>query len=91
MRQSGGARIDSVMSTDIVVLEAETDLRDALRVFERHPIRRLPLVAGGRIVGMLTMDDLVVNLTDDLARLSRPITAQVLFGHRETVGLATTV
>ena len=34
---------------------------------------------------MLTMDDLVVDMTADLGRLSRPITAQVLFGHREPV------
>lgn len=77
------ARVDAVMSTDLVVLAADADLRDALGIFESHAIRRLPLVEGDRVVGMLTMDDLVVDLTGDLVRLSRPITAQVLFGHRE--------
>jgi hypothetical protein len=38
---------------------------------------------------MLTMDDLVVDLTADLARLTRPIAGQVLFGHREPVAPAT--
>lgn len=84
-RVSPDARIDSVMSTELVVLSPDADLRDALRVFEGKAIRRLPLVAGDEVVGMLTMDDLVVDLTDDLARLIRPITAQVLFGHREPV------
>jgi hypothetical protein len=32
----------------------------------------------------------VVDLTDDLARLTRPITAQVLFGHREPAAPAPT-
>jgi CBS domain-containing protein len=82
-RASADARIDSVMSTDLMTLAPDADLRDALRVFERHPIRRLPLVADDRVVGMLTMDDLVVDLTGDLNRLTRPIAAQVLFGHRE--------
>jgi CBS domain-containing protein len=77
------ARVDAVMSTDLVVLAADADLRDALGIFESHAIRRLPLMEGDRVVGMLTMDDLVVDLTGDLMRLSRPITAQVLFGHRE--------
>jgi CBS domain-containing protein len=77
------ARVDSVMSTGLVVLPADADLRDALRIFESYALRRLPLVDGERVVGMLTMDDLVVDLTGDLARLARPITAQVLFGHRE--------
>jgi signal-transduction protein with cAMP-binding, CBS, and nucleotidyltransferase domain len=85
------ARVDSVMTTDLMVLPADADLRDALPIFERHALRRLPLVEGNRVVGMLTMDDLVVDLTADLARLTRPITAQVLFGHREPSTPATTI
>ena len=87
-RASSDARIDSVMSTDLIILAPDADLRDALRIFERHAIRRLPLIAEQTLTGMLTMDDLVVDLTADLARLTRPITAQVLFGHREPVAPA---
>jgi CBS domain-containing protein len=82
-RATPDARIDSVMSTELFTLAPDADVRDALRIFERHAIRRLPLVADDRVAGMLTMDDLVVDMADDLARLTRPITAQVLFGHRE--------
>lgn len=82
-------RVDSVMTTDLVALAADADLRDALPIFESHALRRLPLVADDRVVGMLTMDDLVVDLTGDLARLTRPITAQVLFGHQEPATPAT--
>lgn len=67
------SRVDSVMSTDLITLEPDADLRDGLKFFEGHPIRRLPRVAGQRLVGILTMDDLVVDMTADLARLARPI------------------
>jgi hypothetical protein len=40
------------------------------------------------IVGMLAMDDLVVDLTGDLARLTRPTAGQVCFGHQEPVAPA---
>jgi signal-transduction protein with cAMP-binding, CBS, and nucleotidyltransferase domain len=83
------ARVDSVMTTDLVVLTPDADLREAFRIFERHALRRLPLVADDVVVGMLTMDDLVVDVTADLARLTRPITAQVLFGHEEPATPAT--
>jgi CBS domain-containing protein len=82
-RLSPDARIDTVMSTDLVTLPPDADLRDAFRVFDEHAIRRLPLVADGRLVGMLTVDDLVIDLTADLVRLTRPVTGQVLFGHPE--------
>jgi CBS domain-containing protein len=78
------------MSTDLVTLAPDADLRDALEVFEEQPIRRLPLVDGERLAGMLTMDDLVVDLTADLTRLTRPVVGQVLFGHREPEAPATT-
>jgi CBS domain-containing protein len=77
------ARIDAVMSTDLVTLAPDADLRDALAVFDAQPIRRLPLVAGDRLVGMVTTDDLFVDLVGDLGRLVRPVTGQVLFGHPE--------
>lgn len=89
-RVSPDARVDSVMSTDLVTLPADADLRDALGAFESTPVRRLPLVEGGRIVGMVTIDDLVIDLASDLGRLSRPITGQVLFGHQEPASPATT-
>jgi CBS domain-containing protein len=76
-------RVDSVMSTDLVTLDASADLRNAIRIFSSHPIRRLPLLDGGRMVGMITIDDLVVDVTSDLAELIRPLTGQLLFGHPE--------
>lgn len=82
-RLSPDARIDGVMSTGLITLPAAADLRDALGVFEAHAIRRLPLVEGERLVGMVTVDDLAVDLVSDLGRLVRPVTGQVLFGHPE--------
>lgn len=82
-RASADARVDSVMSTDLVTLPAHADLRDAFAIFETHAVRRVPLVDGGRLAGVVTLDDLVVDLASDLARLARPVTAQVVFGHPE--------
>jgi len=77
------ARIDSVMSTDLVMMGATVDVREALRVFESRTFRRLPLVDAGRMVGILTLDDLLINQVGDLGRLTRVVTGQVVFGHPE--------
>jgi CBS domain-containing protein len=74
------ALVDRVMSADLVTLPAEADLRKAITLFYRNPIRRLPLVEGGRVVGMLTVDDLVIDLVSDLDSLVRPVFGQVVFG-----------
>jgi CBS domain-containing protein len=82
-RLSPEARVDMVMTTELVTMDPDADLRDAFHIFDEHAIRRLPLVAGDRLVGMLTIDDLVVDTVADLVRLVRPVTGQVLFGHAE--------
>lgn len=66
--------------TDLVTLPADADFREAIKVFYRHPWRRLPLVEDGRMVGMLTVDDLVIDLVNDLDSLVRPVFGQLVFG-----------
>ena len=77
------ARIDSVMTTEVVTLDADADLRAALPIFRTHACRRLPLMSDDRVVGMLTVDDLLVDLIADLGDIARPITGEIIFGHHE--------
>lgn len=77
------ARIDSVMSTDLVTLPARADVREAFKLFHSHAIRRIPIVDGGRLEGMVTADDLLIDLVGDLAALARPVTGQVIWGSPE--------
>lgn len=76
----GDTPVDQVMTTDLVTLPADADLRDAIKVFYRHPVRRLPLMEESRMVGMLTVDDLVIDVVNDLESLVRPVFGQVVFG-----------
>ena len=77
------SRIDSVMSTGLVAIDANEDLRQAIQLFSHHAIRRLPVVEGDAICGMITLDDVVIDLAHDLEEATRPLAAQVLFGHPE--------
>jgi len=52
-----------------------------VRILTEHAFRRLPLVEEGRMVGMLTVDDLLMDVVSDRANLVRPITGEVIFGH----------
>lgn len=77
------ARVDSVMSTPVVTIESQTDLHEAFALFRFNAVRRLVVVREGRFVGMLSIDDLLVDVAADLADLARPITAEVLFSHHD--------
>ena len=82
-RVSPEARVDALMTTDPVTLPADADLRDAFPLFREHAIRRIVLVDGDRPLGVVTVDDLLVDVVSDLGDLVRPVTGQVLFGHAE--------
>jgi CBS domain-containing protein len=78
------ARVDAVMSPGVIAIDADVELRQALPILHSHAIRRLPLVRDGQVVGMLTTDDLLIDLVADLGEIVRPITGQVVFGYAET-------
>jgi CBS domain-containing protein len=84
------ARVDGLMSAPVVTLSAEADLHDAFALFRSNAVRRLAIVQDGRFVGMLSVDDLLVDVAADLSDLVRPVTAEVLFAHRDSPVPATT-
>jgi len=78
------ARVDGLMSSPVVTIDADADLHAASAVFRSNAVRRLAITRDGRFVGMLSLDDLLVNLAADLSDLVRPITAEVIFGHHDS-------
>ena len=83
------ARVDAVMSTPVVTIDADADLHETFAVFQTHAVRRLALVRAGQFVGMITVDDLLVDLAGDLSDIARPVTAEVIFGQHNKPGPAT--
>jgi len=83
------SRVDAVMSMPVVTIEADADIHEAFALFRTHGNRRLAVVRDGRFVAMLSVDDLLINVTADLADLIRPVTAEVIFGHHDARAPAT--
>ncbi len=78
------ARIDGVMSSPVLTVDADADLHDTFAMFREHAVRRLAVVRGAQLVGVLTIDDLLMDVAADLSDLARPVTAEVLFAHRDS-------
>lgn len=84
------SRVDSMMSAPVVTIDAHADLHEASALFRSHGNRRLAVTHGNRFVGMITVDDLLINLAADLGDLTRPVMAEVIFGHHDSSLPATT-
>lgn len=77
------ARIDSVMTTPVITVGADDALDVAFGLFATHGLRRLAVMREDSFVGMLTIDDLLVSVVEQLGSLARPITAEILFAQRD--------
>lgn len=52
-------RVAKIMTTEIVQLSLTDDLYEAERLFNKHKIRHIPVTDGKKIVGILSMTDLM--------------------------------
>ena len=71
--RSHGRKINEIMTPDPVTLSEETPLGDIVRVMEKHRIKRLPVVRGNKVVGIVSR----ANLVHALAALVRDVTPTV--------------
>lgn len=75
------ARIDSIMSMNVVAVAADSDIRDAAKAFGHHAVRRLPVLDGDAVCGLLSLDDLMVATAQEFSELTRGVAAQIMFPH----------
>lgn len=69
--------VGDVASRELVTVEPDQDLDEALSLMARHRVRRLPVVADGRLVGILAQADVAIeaegkNAGEMLEEISQP-------------------
>jgi CBS domain-containing protein len=57
--------VGDVYSQDLVSVEPDKDLEEALGLMARHQVRRLPVVQDGRLVGIVAQADIALTLRED--------------------------
>jgi CBS domain-containing protein len=83
-------RVDAVMSTPPITIDADADLTCAFDVFRSHALRRLAVLdRAGHFVGMLSLDDLLVDLADNFSSLVRPLAAEIQLPQHDSAVPAT--
>jgi CBS domain-containing protein len=58
-REPARTRVREVMTPEVICVEPETPVREAMAIMTKRRCRHLPVVSGGRIVGMVSIGDLV--------------------------------
>ena len=74
---AAAARVDSVMSAPVVTVEAGADALETFTLFRTRPFRRLAVVRDARFLGIITLEDLLVELATDESPVFQPVGRQV--------------
>ncbi len=53
--------IEAFMSTKVTVFRPEDNLADACQCFMHNPFRRVPIVSGKKLVGLITRKDVIIS------------------------------
>jgi CBS domain-containing protein len=64
---SHSRRVEEIMSPDVVTAGRDEPLSAAVEVMTRHQIKRLPVIANGRLIGIIARSDLLRALLQVLA------------------------
>ncbi|MEI5906042.1 CBS domain-containing protein [Bacillus spongiae] len=56
-KHPGSAKIDTVMSSNVYSVSADTTVEDALNIMQEHQIRRLPIVDNEALIGIVSLGD----------------------------------
>ncbi|ATA59411.1 Inosine-5-monophosphate dehydrogenase [Geobacillus stearothermophilus] len=64
-KHPGSTAVTEVMSRELVTVSPDDSVQKAADIMARHQIRRLPVVEGGRLVGIVALGDLATNRYSD--------------------------
>jgi CBS domain-containing protein len=61
-KDPGSVKVSELADGKPVTIGADDDLKDALRTMQEHDVRRLPVIDGHQLVGMISQGDISQNL-----------------------------
>jgi len=56
--------VEDIYSRDLISVEPDNDLEEALGLMARHQVRRLPVVEDGRLVGIVAQADIALSANE---------------------------
>lgn len=75
------ARVDAVMSMGVIAVDRSDDIDDLFHLFSTHAVRRAAVVDHDRVVGVVSLDDVLVSTAHDLSVVANVMSAQIMFPH----------
>jgi CBS domain-containing protein len=68
-KHPASSKVESIMSKDLFTITPDASSKEAVQLMAQHQVRRLPVVEGDKLIGIVSLGDFAVRqLTDDQAK-----------------------
>lgn len=68
-KHPGSTKVEDIMSNNLITISPEATTKEAAKLMAEHQIRRLPVMEGDKLVGIVSLGDFAIReLTDDQAK-----------------------
>jgi CBS domain-containing protein len=68
-KHPGSTKVEDIMSSKLVTINADATTKEAAELMAEHQIRRLPVVEGDKLIGIVSLGDFAIRkMTDDQAK-----------------------
>ena len=64
-RTADTTRVEEVMTASVITVTHRTNVRECMSIMTEHAIRHLPVVDDGRVIGMVSIRDIVGDIIAD--------------------------
>jgi len=62
VKDMGEQSVGDIMTKDVLAVDPDDDIEDAAAVMMKHKVNRLAVLKGGKLVGIITRDDIIHGL-----------------------------
>ncbi|MEH7011890.1 CBS domain-containing protein [Neobacillus niacini] len=68
-KHPGSTKVEDIMSDKLITISADASTNEAANLMAEHQIRRLPVVEGDKLIGIVSLGDFAIRkMTDDQAK-----------------------
>ncbi len=75
--------VSDIMTTDPVLIEHDADVDDAIQAMNENKVKRLPVVSGSRLVGIITVSDICALQPKAVEKIS-----ELISSHKDSKAMA---